>query len=70
MKYQIGDILQDEDGNMGLVVVKWIDGDICVLENDAAHPGPIIISNILKDQKELPPKFRRMVNDKFWESVK
>jgi len=43
MKYQIGDILADEDGNSGIVCIKWDDGDICELENDAAHPNPIVV---------------------------
>ena len=42
MKYQIGDLLADEDGNSGIVVIKWDDGDICDIENDAAHPNPIL----------------------------
>ena len=40
MKYEIGDLLIDEDGNRGIVVIRWNDGDICEYENDAAHPDP------------------------------
>jgi hypothetical protein len=40
MKYSIGDKLVDEDGNYGVVVIRWNDGDICEYENDAAHPNP------------------------------
>jgi len=40
MKYSIGDLVVDEDGNRGIVVIRWNDGDICELENDAAHPNP------------------------------
>lgn len=45
MKYQIGDLVADEDGNSGIVVIKWDDGDLCSLENDAAHPNPTIVGH-------------------------
>lgn len=44
MKYKIGDILRDADGNTGIVCIRWNDGDLCTLENDAAHPNPVITS--------------------------
>ena len=44
-KFSIGDLLKDEDGNSGIVVIKWNDGDICELENDAAHPNPKIVGH-------------------------
>jgi len=40
MKYNIGDYVRDEDGNFGVVVIKYNDGDLCYYENDAAHPNP------------------------------
>jgi hypothetical protein len=40
MKYEIGDLVIDEDGDRGVVVIRWNDGDICEYENDAAHPNP------------------------------
>ena len=40
MQYQIGDRVTDEDGNIGHVAIVWNDGDICTIENDAAHPNP------------------------------
>jgi hypothetical protein len=43
MKYKIGDLVIDEDGNMGIVVIHYDDGDSCSIENDAAHPNPKII---------------------------
>ena len=43
MKYNIGDHVLDEDGNEGVVVIRWNDGDICEYENDAAHPNPRIM---------------------------
>ncbi len=43
MKYEIGDTVKDEDGNRGVVVIRYEDGDICYLENDAAHPNPVIV---------------------------
>lgn len=52
MKFEIGDIVSDEDGCKGIVVIKWEDGDICALENDAAHPNPVIVGHWqFKDQK-------------------
>ena len=43
MKYKIGDLLIDSDGCIGVVCIKYDDGDICSIENDAAHPNPKII---------------------------
>jgi len=45
MKYDIGDLVADEDGNRGTVVIRWNDGDLCWLENDAAHPNPKIVGH-------------------------
>jgi len=45
MKFKIGSIVADEEGNSGKVVIKWDDGDICDFENDAAHPNPIIVGH-------------------------
>jgi len=45
MKYEIGDLVKDEDENEGVVVISWNDGDICPLENDAAHPNPVIVGH-------------------------
>jgi len=42
-KYQIGDRMIDEDGCKGRVVIYYEDGDICSIENDAAHPNPIVV---------------------------
>lgn len=54
MKYEIGDLVADEDGNSGIVVIRWDDGDICEIENDAAHPNPEIVGHYLieKEAKE------------------
>ena len=47
MKYEIGDMVTDEDEYCeGVVVIKWDDGDVCYFENDAAHPNPKVIGNI------------------------
>ena len=43
MKYEIGDLVGDEDGNSGIVVIQWDNGDICETENDTAHPNPEIV---------------------------
>jgi len=32
--YSIGDKVVDEDGDRGIVVIRWNDGDICEYEND------------------------------------
>ena len=41
MEYKIGDVVLDDDGNKGIVVISWDDGDLCQIENDAAHPNPV-----------------------------
>lgn len=38
--WHIGDQVIDEDGCVGVVVIYYRDGDICWIENDAAHPNP------------------------------
>ena len=43
MKYNIGDTVESEDGCIGIVCIQWGDGDICTIENDAAHPNPVVI---------------------------
>ena len=48
--YHIGHLLIDEDGNEGIVVIKWNDGDLCAFENDAAHPNPKITGHWLDTQ--------------------
>ncbi len=50
MKYEIGDTLEDEHGNIGQVVIHWDDGDFCHFENDAAHCDPVIIGNINEEK--------------------
>jgi len=40
MKFEIGDLVEDEDGCRGVVVIKYMDGDLVSIENDAAHPNP------------------------------
>ena len=43
MQYHIGDQVRDDDGNRGVVVIRWDDGDIVDFENDAAHPNPVAV---------------------------
>ena len=38
--WRIGEQVIDEDGHVGRVCIVWNDGDICTIENDAAHPNP------------------------------
>ena len=40
MKHEIGTKLIDRHGNIGIVQIRWNDGDVCITENDAAHPEP------------------------------
>jgi len=40
-KYEIGDVVEDEDGYTGIVGIMYDDGDFCTAENDAAHPNPV-----------------------------
>jgi len=44
MKYGIGDIVRDEDGNFGHVVINYDDG-LEINENTAAYPNPVIIGH-------------------------
>ena len=44
-KWVIGDRVRDENGNIGVIVIAYNDGDLCYLENDAAHPNPILIES-------------------------
>jgi len=44
-QYQIGDLVEDEVGHSGVVVIRWDDGDRCWFENDAAHPNPVIVGH-------------------------
>ena len=41
MKWNIGNIVTDEDGCTGIVGIRYTDGDFCTIENDAAHPNPM-----------------------------
>ena len=51
MKYKIGDLVIDENGNFGIVVIRWDDGDICEIENDAAHPNPkVIVDGVVESE--------------------
>jgi len=52
MKYNIGDTVTDEDGHIGIVVIRWDDGDICAFENDAAHPGPRVVKRATQAVRE------------------
>lgn len=54
MKYEIGDLVRSEDKNEGIVCIKWNDGDICALENDAAHPNPVVVGHWpLRNEPEI-----------------
>jgi hypothetical protein len=52
-KWNIGDQVVDEDGNRGIVVIRWNDGDICEYENDAAHPNPTLALKGGRDEQIL-----------------
>ena len=45
-KFYIGDTLKDENGNIGQVIIRWDDGDICHFVNDTNHQNPVVIGNI------------------------
>lgn len=62
MKYNIGDILADEDGNAGTVVIQWDDGDICETEETAAHLKPVVI--IAGDTREKRHEISRGTNNR------
>lgn len=42
--YPIGTRLIDEDGNKGIVCIRWNDGDTCWIENDTSHPNPRVMT--------------------------
>lgn len=46
MKWNIGDEAKDADGNIGVIGIRWNDGDFCTIENDVAHPNPKLISEL------------------------
>lgn len=51
MKYKIGDLVIDENGNFGIVTIRYDDGDICAIENDAAHPNPkVIVDGVVESE--------------------
>ena len=43
MKYDIGDKVKDEDGNIGYVVIVWNDGDIAYVDQLVSHPSPVVV---------------------------
>ena len=49
--WRIGAHVVDEDGNHGIVVIRWNDGDICSIENDAAHPNPQLVDDEAADSQ-------------------
>ena len=50
-KYNIGDLVKDEQNNDGIVVIKWSDGDLSAIENDAAHLNPKIVGHWKTEEK-------------------
>jgi len=65
MKYSIGDILIDENGYQGVVCVKWNNGDLSNLENDAAHPNLILVNpdDTWRSVRELKVARQRLEDD-------
>ena len=37
---RVGDMVKDQDENVGIVGIFYNDGDFTTIENDAAHPNP------------------------------
>jgi len=62
MKYDIGDMVADEDGHIGIVVIRWDDGDICAFENDAAHPGPRVVKRAARAVERRLKNSKRQQN--------
>ena len=58
---KIGDIVQDEDGCVGIVLIKYADGDLCPIENDAGHPNPKKVDKDTIIRFAGNESFRRMV---------
>jgi hypothetical protein len=47
---KIGNIVIDEDGCVGVVCIRYSDGDLCLIENDAAHPNPKVCTEKEKEK--------------------
>ena len=45
-KFNIGDTLEDENGNIGQVIIHWNDGDHVTFINDTNHQNPKVIGNM------------------------
>ena len=60
-KWKIGDLVIDEDGYIGIVGVRYNDGDFCTIENDAAHPNPKKADKDVVTQYAGDDAFRQMV---------
>lgn len=48
MKFEIGEFVVDEDGTVGVVCIMYSDGDIVSYRNDAAHPNPSPLPDVLE----------------------
>jgi hypothetical protein len=44
-KYQIGDLVIDNNGNIGVVCIKWSDGNLFAYEDNDKHPYPVVVCN-------------------------
>jgi len=45
MKYQIGDLVSDDHGESGIVIIKWDDGDLSTITDDPDHPNLIFVGH-------------------------
>lgn len=63
MKYKIGTIVQCEDGSIGIVGIRYSDGDFCTIENDAAHPNPKKCGKDVITKFAGDGYFRKMIKD-------
>lgn len=54
----IGDMVKDDEGNLGIVLIKYNNGDICFKENDELHLNPFVVDSWPVSNK-FPPYFTR-----------
>ena len=68
-KLRIGDVVVDTDGCVGIVLIRYADGDLCSIENDSTHPNPKKCGKDDVTRFAGDESFREMVGDAL-ESIK
>ena len=66
---RIGDMVIDTEGCVGIVCIRYADGDMCPIQNDSAHPNPRKCGKADVTRFAGDESFREMVGDAL-ESIK